>query len=113
MTNYTPGPWAISPSKRGIKTVYGRPGMDDSQLEPVRLLGEGINLQANARLIAAAPKLLEQLESLCAMAERARSILQSGPHGGNWGMLDTSKARAVITSITQSQGASDEHDSDD
>lgn len=68
--NHTLGPWEAFPRKHPteIKAQYGSPLMDDSQLYPVRLLGQGANQEANARLIAKAPDMLEMLEKLTAFA---------------------------------------------
>ncbi len=57
MGAYTLGPWQIHPNGLRICATYGKPGMDDSQLIPVSLLGCGVNRDANARLIAAAPEM--------------------------------------------------------
>ena len=41
-------------------------------------------------------KLRTQLEYTASMMERARVILQHNPGNGNWGMLDTRTARALL-----------------
>lgn len=66
--SFTPGPWEVTPDGLAIKTEFGRPGMDESQLLPVRLLSSGVCLEANGRLIAAAPELLAacQMEEIMA-----------------------------------------------
>ena len=53
-TTHTPGPWEVDAEFTGVKTVSGHIGMDASQLRPARMLGQGVNMKANARLIAAA-----------------------------------------------------------
>ncbi|BAO70086.1 hypothetical protein [Bordetella bronchiseptica] len=62
MTKHTPGPWAI----RYDYVVQAR-SFDDGRLVPVAqpygVNGDGSDLFANARLIAAAPNLLEALEA--------------------------------------------------
>lgn len=73
MSKHTPGPWAIS----GDETVTVR----DTQDGYVALLGwlkgrhigpcrSAAEVYANARLIAAAPELLEACEGLLGLAER-------------------------------------------
>lgn len=59
---HTPGPWEVH--GLCIKTIYGNIFMDDSQLMPVLLLGSGVNMDANARLIAKAPDLVDALRTL-------------------------------------------------
>jgi len=68
-SKHTPGPWKAFthagmhvPSE--VQSVHGNPGMDESELMPVTTLGRGRNQSANARLIAAAPDLLEALEEV-------------------------------------------------
>ena len=63
--SFTPGPWEAFPIKADsmqIKTRYGSPDMDQSELCPVMALGTGKNRQANAHLIASAPDLYAALE---------------------------------------------------
>ena len=67
----TKGPWEIWKFPKGhlesrmcIKSKYASPGADTSELMPVALLGQGKRTEANAKLIAAAPELLEALEDL-------------------------------------------------
>lgn len=69
MPDFTPGPWESDPRGFGIKTVYGQPGMDASQLMPVAILSHGVNREANARLIASAPDLYHELSHLVRLLE--------------------------------------------
>lgn len=66
--SHAPGPWEVTLDKQGVKTIYGQPGMDPSQLLPVAVLSPGVCRQANARLIAAAPDLLEACRDLIELA---------------------------------------------
>jgi len=91
---HTPGPWKIVGTEIWgihVRIASGRGAYDEKDRQ--------IN-KANARLIAAAPDLLEELKDCCTRMERCRSILQDPQCGGNpqsnWGMLDTQKARAAI-----------------
>jgi hypothetical protein len=65
MPDWTPGPWEVFRSGPGleVKTVYGRLGMDRSQLIPAVVM-PGVNAEANARLIAAAPDMWAALVDL-------------------------------------------------
>lgn len=61
---HTPGPWKVyDPEMPDTKATYG---IDGPQGQPVVYFGithnDGINLLADARLIAAAPELLEALK---------------------------------------------------
>ena len=87
--NPTAGPWEIFPRKAPflIKAVRGKPSMDDSQLCPVKLLGKGVNLEANARLIASSPDLLEACQAMI----RARDLWV--PHEGE--ILESDEAEAL------------------
>lgn len=72
MSNHTPGPWVIdSESLRdGPKSVgpqTSRFGMEE--IASIRTNGDNQITLANARLIAAAPKLLEALKNMLACME--------------------------------------------
>ncbi|KKL59703.1 hypothetical protein LCGC14_2212630 [marine sediment metagenome] len=54
---HTPGPWTISLSRAGLTISLG-------QWDIAHILGQGRKADANARLIASAPALLEALEGL-------------------------------------------------
>jgi len=62
---HTPGPWAVR-----YDYVVQAPSFDDGRLVPVAqpygVNSDGTDLFANARLIAAAPELLEALQTLVA-----------------------------------------------
>ncbi|CAB3919953.1 hypothetical protein LMG3328_05304 [Achromobacter ruhlandii] len=66
-TKHTPGPWAVR-----YDYVVQAPSFDDGRLVPVAqpygVNSDGTDLFANARLIAAAPELLEALEGLLAVS---------------------------------------------
>ncbi len=67
MSGHTAGPWEVFSTGRGrveVKSVYASPGMDDSQLYPASAISPGVNQEANARLIAAAPDLLEACKAI-------------------------------------------------
>lgn len=70
MSEHTPGPWVVQTPMTGDDLVVeARPGMDYHELVRVRApqYGNGANfdeMRANARLIAAAPELLEALKAL-------------------------------------------------
>lgn len=83
---FTPGPWAVRPhwSDDSMREVYPtRPGKELqfgawSDIAEVREGGEGESAEANARLIAAAPDLLEQL-----VFARRMMVLQMGLFGND------------------------------
>ena len=86
--SYTPGPWEWFGNS--IKSVYGKYGMDDSELLPVARLGSGKNLEANARLISASPEMYEALEAAfhaVSMGWDAREVL-----GENSPILEAARA---------------------
>jgi hypothetical protein len=68
MSNYTPGPWRVKPNSVGGPTV----GPEGSVVADIRTYGgphvggrQHPQTDANARLIAAAPDLLEALRCAC------------------------------------------------
>lgn len=72
MAEHTPGPWEVfrHPAVVQIKTVFGSPKMDMSQLVPVPSVAPGVNQEANAQLIAAAPTMLDALEEIKALKDK-------------------------------------------
>jgi hypothetical protein len=62
-TTHTPGPWNI------VSTATRFEINDSEQFPILRINGGMIPIEANARLIAAAPELLEPLEYFTAFAE--------------------------------------------
>lgn len=60
MNKHTPGPWEANPYGRPTKNLHWQVDKTDSDVAVASLIGE--NAEANARLIAAAPALLEALE---------------------------------------------------
>jgi hypothetical protein len=93
MAEHTPGLWVVERSQRCFLVV----SKDEMKDWPILVAQTGSDIEidrANARLIAAAPELLERLSDLCDRAERARALLRRD--GGFWGMLDTTRERAAI-----------------
>ncbi|WON88696.1 hypothetical protein [Delftia sp. UGAL515B_04] len=87
---FTPGPWKVSFSR--FSRVTAENGALIAKCEKLDSL---TNLEANARLIAAAPELLEALRKLADAYERLK------PPG--YPLLDPEKqARAVIAKATGS-----------
>lgn len=58
MTAHTPGPWAVSRGVTGSLLIHGSPGVIAT------MAGAGTQDHTDARLIAAAPELLEALLAL-------------------------------------------------
>lgn len=81
--NHTPGPWHFTANMYGInnKRVYGVEDKNSPFPEGVANCGFGIGSEANARLIAAAPELLqacqefvEHIKSLGTDTEKCRYL---------------------------------------
>lgn len=65
MSGHTPGPWALSPSPSPFPWVVESPTRGDEVAHaPINSGNTHAEDEANARLIAAAPALLEALESV-------------------------------------------------
>ena len=87
---HTPGPWTQGTSENGVECVWL-----DGHTESVRGMGDDgtwidCNTEANARLIAAAPELLESLKSAI-----ARQAYRPG-EGPDW----WEQGRAAIAKAT-------------
>ncbi len=71
MSEHTPGPWAVDEAENGVTARGGEDMIADCD----RLNGLSFEVsRANARLIAAAPELLEALERLKAEVENAHVL---------------------------------------
>jgi hypothetical protein len=88
MNKHTPGPWMYRSQANGSLDFFGEGG-NRVILQNVRL----INQEANARLIAAAPSLLEALESALELID-VITPLEGDVHR---------KARAAIAKATGEQ----------
>ena len=88
MSKHTPGPWVVDAVQYGY-IITAKGGAYD--IAVVRDIGNEDN-KANARLIAAAPELLELLQYL--MEIRDHCFI---PNDGNWW---DNKTRAVIAKAT-------------
>ena len=82
MSTHTPGPWNIRRGKHGTDVLGYDPKRGDIAVATI----DRHDTEANARLIAAAPALLEALEDML-FAHAARGLLQECAHN---------KARAAI-----------------
>ncbi len=89
-TQHTPGPWEISADKYANfkNAVFGPDELKVADCGSSRLTGE---VEANARLIAAAPELLEALERAADELKRAQNS-----NGSQWLVDEEAKARAAI-----------------
>lgn len=78
---HTPGPWEFSPSRSGGFVIAGRNKPDGYPVLPylARTMNFPKEHEANARLIAAAPNLLEALEWLIEDVEYTRSDFVGQP----------------------------------
>ena len=78
-THHTPGPWQLAQdgSIGSIETASGQVPIGQSfQTRPIRRAEDHMERIANARLMAAAPELLEALQRLSAQCERLRMAWQ-------------------------------------
>jgi hypothetical protein len=96
MSAHTPGPWASSFKTNKTKNlgVYGRNGhllatLDVHQLSSTEVI---LRRKADARVMAAAPDLLEALRDVLKYVEHAENMVAPGMFG-----IGISKARAAIT----------------
>ena len=110
MTKHTPGPWIVHNLSAAVKAGNVRPGADGTAFRitadrtlciELRADSDGYVIgenAANARLIAAAPELLQALETICKHANEAWAALDHNYHevlAGNLGDA-VDQARAVI-----------------
>jgi hypothetical protein len=91
---HTPGPWRIHRLTNGWPVITS----DGHDIADLRLNGKGLpHVEANAALIAAAPKLLESLER----AEFLMRRVADGDHQALSNLRDASnQARAAIVKAT-------------
>jgi hypothetical protein len=71
MSGYTPGPWHTK--REGLSTIYVEANIGGGWVQEVAACGPtetADQKEANARLIAAAPELLEALIQMVSVAER-------------------------------------------
>lgn len=115
MSKHTPGPWAIYMPEEG----YECPGIEAAGVSiivfaPELLPGEDGGVQgrtveeaaANARLIAAAPQLLEALQAYDRLSLVIESAVRLGDPLHGPGVVAAIKAgRAAIATATQDTGA--------
>ncbi len=107
---HTPGPWAYEASLEGDSDIflYTTTLVHKNRIGIARVYGEGVlyagepKAKANARLIAAAPDMLEALTDLVVMAENGN--IQPGPTSnrttmGQW-RASVRDARAIIQKAT-------------
>jgi hypothetical protein len=91
MSKHTPGPWTVGGPTGYFYQLEINPSIG-------KVYGAGEELKANARLIAAAPELLEVLEELMSM--RSKCYIPISP-------LWDDKARAVLARVKGKQIVSD------
>lgn len=98
---HTPGPWVVHHFPHGAGTlVVTNPPKDDSELFKGQIIASQTtcpNWQANARLIASAPELLQRLTELANICSYMAG--DGKAHEIDWKML-TAEARAAIAKAT-------------
>ena len=92
-TAYTPGPWRIGEDD---VIVAGPRGLHIAKVE---ITGMGYAADANSRLIAAAPEMLDALQALETMALRTAKAFPNAPGVGDWNQAAL-VARAAIAKAT-------------
>ena len=97
MSKHTPGPWHIKPYRNFRKCIWASFETNPYPLAHVPVMGHQKHVDANARLIAAAPELLEALKDL------AQSIVWK-EFGECRGFSD-SMPLPVITSVEKARAA--------
>ena len=100
MSKHTPGPWndkSLDGSQWGVYSADGRSVAQAQQITPLPSDRTQIERTANARLIAAAPELLEALKDL--MREVDRSGLSEAKAYG-WPVVTS----AAIAAIAKAEG---------
>jgi hypothetical protein len=118
VSKFTPGPWEAAHAGQGsfggkfliTEHFVRRPGDDVAIAADVIDPESGAPSEANARLIAAAPALLEALQAVIASRDNnvyQRESFETSEHGSYWApsasMVDSeaiAKARAAIASAT-------------
>jgi hypothetical protein len=97
--SHTPGPWtdqSIDHSQWGVYDARGRVVAQAQQIKPLPEDLKQVERTANARLIAAAPELLEALEEAeNALADYVQTIEKTGA-SLNYGRAVLLRARAAI-----------------
>ena len=98
--SHTKGPWSFSDEtiRDGLRSRLIH-GMPEGMLAIVRVENQGSYYgEANARLIAAAPDLLEALQGLLADIQDYQRINNLGGENNHWQVI----SRAAIAKATQS-----------
>lgn len=100
MSAHTPGPWAHHPEDNIIAAPDGR-GLIEWQARSVHVSIE--ERDANARLIAAAPELLEALKGALAAWDRLYPSMPVNEAYEDCEFREMQRARAAIAKVTVSQ----------
>ena len=102
---FTPGPWhafeqnASNPNSKGLFEIdANHPSGNRQTIAVTPYKGDGTELHANARLIAAAPEMLEQ----CKLFEKVlRACIMAGDSGAE---LELEKLREVLAKVEGGEG---------
>lgn len=110
MTKYTPGPWQVTPDKTRVNNP------DDHEDKQVADCQSGnfhpedqAECEANARLISAAPELLEGLKDLFAMMDEGLIVRNTdNDHKSSWALdalIFTKRMKKAYDAIAKAEGA--------
>lgn len=102
MSEFTPGPWFEH--KEGFSNVYVEAELGDGLIQEVAACGPTLagseQQDANARLIASSPELLDALQELFA---DYKQLADSGD-AGNWSLEDTDAGKKAMAAISKAMG---------
>ena len=100
MSKHTPGPWEVLEDKSMISVVTECAEICDI-VHDVRPVSENL---ANARLIAAAPEMLEALESVLRVVDLGNASGDSAEAFAEWSQEHETMAQAVYAAVKKARG---------
>ena len=101
MSKHTPGPWAVERDAEGRLHVVEGDFLDVAEVGYL----SGPDPEANARLIAAAPELLEALEQLFRIGEFYSSAIEHDNYGEHGRKMDLAEwATLAQAAIAKAKG---------
>lgn len=116
MSKHTPGPWTACFSKAcGVITGFHIAAQKHGSTVPVveaevrfAPSRSAVEIEANARLIAAAPEMLEALRLIADYAQEQitdlGAIIQEGGEWSDWGHANSRRWNLVLSAIAKAEG---------